>query len=127
MFLDRFFHSQSAEGEGGMNKLLMWDIWQCSECQSSSTTYFCYVSCTARGLYKTITCPLKTNNVHADTQCSVARNHPVCGEQNFFALGPVSPIMTFNFLVPRKLKVLYLANVLPVPSQAAVDQSTRLC
>lgn len=110
-----------------MHKLLMWDIWQCSECQSSSTAYLCYVSCTARGLYKTITCPLKANNVHADTQCSVARNHPVCGEQNFFALGPVSPIMTFNFLIPRKLEALYLANVLPIPSQAPVDQSTRLC
>lgn len=74
---DRFFLSQSAKGEGHMHKLLMWDIWQCSKCQSPSTAYLRYVSCTARGLYKSITCPLKANNVHADTQCSVARNHPV--------------------------------------------------
>jgi len=63
-------------------------------------------------------CPLKANNVHADTHCSVTRNHPVCGEQNFFALGPVPPIMTFSYSVPRKLKALYLAKVLLVPSQA---------
>lgn len=58
--------------EHGLQLLVIWVIWQRSVLQ-----HCCYVSCTAPGPYKSITCPLYTNNILSAIQGSPGQNHAV--------------------------------------------------
>lgn len=109
--------SCSRSAEGCNHKLLMGDIWQCSECQSPSIVYLHSASCTAPGLTRPLHAHLKQITSMPLHRAQWHETIPCVGSRSFFAPGPVSPIMTFSFNVPRKFEALHLAKVLPGPSQ----------